>query len=210
LILVSLGWSQASGINFIVSYGAVILTSIGSINPYVANFALYSTALPIIMTAQYLLERVGRRKMLMLSMIGIALINIIDGGLGISEKSTNVNNGAVALYFLFYIAFNLGLGTTIWVSFAELSVGRNRSRLISVSTACVWLFSWLVSFTFPYLYNPDSANLGPKIGFIYGALMFIGATWVYFLLPETAGRSLEEIDEMFALKLPARRFASKC
>ncbi|KFZ09924.1 hypothetical protein V502_08403 [Pseudogymnoascus sp. VKM F-4520 (FW-2644)] len=185
------GWSQASGINFVVSYGGVILTSIGGIDPYVANFALYCTALPVILLAQYLLERVGRRKVLMFSMACIGCINVLD-----------------ALFFLFYIAFNLGLGTTIWVSFAEMSVGRNRSLLMSVSTAFVWFFSWVVSFTFPYLYNPDSANLGAKIGFIYGALMFMGSIWVFFLLPETAGRSLEEIDTMFALEVPARKFAS--
>lgn len=204
-----LGWSQASGINFVVSYGGVILTSIGGIDPYVANFALYCTALPVILLAQYLLERVGRRKVLMFSMTCIGCINVLDGGFGLAKKSAGVNNGAIALFFLFYIAFNLGLGTTIWVSFAEMSVGRNRSLLMSVSTAFVWFFSWVVSFTFPYLYNPDSSNLGAKIGFIYGALMFMGSIWVFFLLPETAGRSLEEIDTMFALKVPARKFASK-
>ncbi|KFY93437.1 hypothetical protein V500_03698 [Pseudogymnoascus sp. VKM F-4518 (FW-2643)] len=202
------GWSQASGINFVVSYGGVILTSIGGIDPYVANFALYCTALPVILLAQYLLELVGRRKVLMFSMTCIGCINVLDGGFGLAKKSAGVNNLAIALFFLFYIAFNLGLGTTIWVSFAEMSVGRNRSLLMSVSTAFVWFFSWVVSFTFPYLYNPDSANLGAKIGFIYGALMFMGSIWVFFLLPETAGRSLEEIDTMFALEVPARKFAT--
>lgn len=208
-IWIILGWSQASGINFVVSYGGVILTSIGGIDPYVANFALYCTALPVILLAQYLLERVGRRKVLMFSMTCIGCINVLDGGFGLAKESAAVNNGAIALFFLFYIAFNLGLGTTIWVSFAEMSVGKNRSLLMSVSTAFVWFFSWIVSFTFPYLYNPDSANLGAKIGFIYGALMFMGSIWVFFLLPETAGRSLEEINTMFALKIPARKFASK-
>ena len=202
-------WNQASGINFVVSYGAVIINSIGTINPDIANLALYCAALPVIMTCQYLFERVGRRKCVMASMVGIGLIDIVDGGIGLGPKTTGFNNGAVAMFFLFYLVFNLGIGGGTWVSLAEINTGNNRSRLMSISTASVWIFAWLVSFTFPYLYNPDSANLGPKIGFIYGSLMLVGSVWVYFFLPETAGRSLEEIDEMFRLGVPARKFVGE-
>ena len=62
-------------------------------------------------------------------------------------------------------------------------------------------------FVLPYIFNPNEANLGAKTTFIFGALCFLCAIYVWFCQPETAGRSFEEIDEMFIKRLPAREFA---
>ncbi len=64
--------------------------------------------------------------------------------------------------------------------------------------------NFVVAFTIPYLLNADGANLGSKLGFIYGAIALLGLIWAFFYLPELGGRSLEEIDEMFEQKIPAR------
>jgi hypothetical protein len=62
----------------------------------------------------------------------------------------------------------------------------------------------VVSFTLPYLL--ETANLESKVGFIYGSICFVGLAWGYFFLPELRGRSLEELEEMFAAKVPLRKF----
>ena len=80
---------------------------------------------------------------------------------------------------------------------------------MSLSTGTNWLFTWLVSFTFPYLFDADAADLGARVGFLYGALTLAAVVWVWFLLPETAGRSLEEIHTLFNDRVPARKFKSK-
>lgn len=67
----------------------------------------------------------------------------------------------------------------------------------------------MVTFTVPYLIDASYANLQSKLGFIYGAIGVLGLIWAYFSFPELMGRSLEEIDEMFVAKLPARKFRSK-
>jgi MFS transporter, SP family, sugar:H+ symporter len=64
----------------------------------------------------------------------------------------------------------------------------------------------VVAFTLPYLQDTPGANLGSKVGFIYGSICFVALIWGYFFLPELKGRSLEELDEMFAAKLPLRKF----
>ena len=66
--------------------------------------------------------------------------------------------------------------------------------------------AWLTTFTAPYFINPASLNWGPQYGFIWAPSCAIAATWVFFFLPETKGRTLEEIDEMFGAKVPARKF----
>lgn len=133
------------------------------------------------------------------------------GALGLSPNKTEAEKKViVAMVYLFMFFFNAGWGPTVWVVCSELSTGPNRGKLMSVSTASNWFWNWLVSFTFPYLFNDDALGLGPKIGFIYGGLAVFGCVWIFFFLPETAGRSLEEIDEMFEKGVPARQFWSKC
>lgn len=87
---------------------------------------------------------------------------------------------------------------------SELSAGRNKTRIMSVSTASFWLVAWAVTFTLPYLF--DNAGLGPQIGWIYGVGTLIALAFVFFCIPETRGRSLEDITEMFEAKLPALKW----
>lgn len=62
------------------------------------------------------------------------------------------------------------------------------------------------SFVFPYLFNPDQANLGAKTSFIFGGLAILCLLYLWIYQPETAGRTYEELDEMFIKRVPARKF----
>lgn len=66
--------------------------------------------------------------------------------------------------------------------------------------------SFLFSFFTPYLLNAPYADLGGKVGFIFGALAICSFFFAYFCVPEMKGRSLEEINEMFDKKIPTRQF----
>ncbi|KFZ20703.1 hypothetical protein V502_03052 [Pseudogymnoascus sp. VKM F-4520 (FW-2644)] len=200
---------QGSGINFITSYGIYFFTQTGIKNSYLAIMGVYFMCFPGIFLASFISERFGRRPTLIVSGILCAATSIVMGGMGlIAEKNESENGAIAAMVFLFLVFFNMGWGPLVWVVCSEISVGRNRGKLMSFSTGSNWFFNWVVSFSFPYLYGADQANLGPKIGFIYGALMILSCFWVYYILPETAGRTLEEIDEMFEAHVPARKFSS--
>lgn len=62
------------------------------------------------------------------------------------------------------------------------------------------------AFTLPYIFNPDEANLGGKVGFIFGGLCVPCIAFLFWFQPETKGRSYEELDEMFMKRIPARQF----
>jgi len=65
--------------------------------------------------------------------------------------------------------------------------------------------AWVVTFTLPYLYNPiGGAGLGLKIGYIYSGGCLLSALFIWLYIGETRGRTLEEINEMFAKRVPAR------
>lgn len=76
--------------------------------------------------------------------------------------------------------------------------------------ACVIsvLTTFVTSFTIPYLINAQYANLGAKVGFIYGAINIIMVLMVFFFIPELKGRTLEEVDQLFASGVPLRNFKS--
>jgi len=87
-----------------------------------------------------------------------------------------------------------------------MSTGRNRQKHLSIGTTLFWVTAWAVTFTLPYLFQPDDgAGLGPMIGFvsyttristkcqIYAFGGFLSVAFVYYVIPETSGRTLEEI-----------------
>ena len=205
-----LALQQGTGINFITGYGVAFFFSVGIENAFLISLGLYLVGIPAVFASAYLIERYGRRQILIASGASCASVLIIMGALGLSANKTEAEKKViVAMVYLFLFFFNVGWGPTVWVVCSEVSTGPNRGKLMSVSTASNWLWNWLVSFSFPYLFNPDEAGLGPRVGFIYGGLSVCATIWVFFFLPETAGRSLEEIDEMFDKGVPARKFSSK-
>ena len=64
----------------------------------------------------------------------------------------------------------------------------------------------LLGFLLPYIFNPDQGDLGAKTGFFYAGLCVIGFVVSFFYVPEMKGRTPDEIDRMFELKLGARAF----
>lgn len=66
---------------------------------------------------------------------------------------------------------------------------------------------WASSFVFPYMINPDAGNLGGKIGFVYGGLTLVGFVGTFFLLPETKGRTIQEVDLLYEHKINPRHFS---
>jgi hypothetical protein len=66
--------------------------------------------------------------------------------------------------------------------------------------------SWVTAFIFPYMFNPDTANLVGKVGFVFGATTLIGFVGTFFLVPEGKDRTAAEMDILFERKTPRRQF----
>ena len=98
------------------------------------------------------------------------------------------------LYIFTYVAT---LGPVPQATLGEMSSNRLRSKTVSIATTVNWLITTFIVCGMPYLLSDDYANLGTKVGFIFGGITVLGTIWMCFYLPETKDRTLEQIDEMF-------------
>jgi MFS transporter, SP family, sugar:H+ symporter len=83
-----------------------------------------------------------------------------------------------------------------------------REKTIMTGTFLGFCVSVLVTFINPFMQDEGYGNLGGRVGFIYGSFSVAAAVWCFFWLPETASRSLEEIDELFENKVSVFKFRS--
>jgi hypothetical protein len=103
-------------------------------------------------------------------------------------------------------------GLAVWPASFAVSAETSALQLRAKTQGLGWMVSAFTSavagLVLPYIFNPDAGNLRGKVGFVYVGVCLIGAGVSWLIVPEMKGRSIGEIDRMFELKLPARKFAS--
>jgi hypothetical protein len=98
------------------------------------------------------------------------------------------------------------IGSVAWVILTEVSTSALRGHTQALATMVQGIVGTAWSFALPYIINPDQANMGGKITFIYGSIMLLSAIAAFLIIPETKGRSFADIDALFNAKVPIRRF----
>lgn len=190
-------FQQVTGINTVIYYAPLIVQSAGISS---ASGAILATAgiglVNVLMTivAMWLIDHVGRRPLLL---IGIAGMIVSLGVLGFVFRMPT--GGALAwlavITLMVYVAsFAISLGPIFWLLIAEIYPLRVRGIAEGTAAGVNWAFNFLVSITFLTLVE----LLGPSLTFWVYALLAI-ASWLfsYYLVPETKGRTLEEIEHSF-------------
>ena len=153
----------------------------------------------------YLVDKVGRRD---LTFYGTGILTVvlwIMGGLAVGGSPAELK-GCVAMILVYCFLYNVTIGATAYVVLTETATARLRVKTIAIGLAVANSLGVMWSFVLPYIFNPDHANLGGKLGFIYGGLCFPCLAFIWWYQPETKNRSYEELDEMFSKKIPARHF----
>jgi sugar porter (SP) family MFS transporter len=184
---------QITGINSVLSYAVVIFERAGA----GANASFMQTVfvglVNVVFTvlALLLIDRVGRRPLLMFGCAGIGVFMVL-ASYGFSIEGEPHSSTLVLIGLLGFVAsFAFSLGPGMWVLFSEIFPNRIRGLAISCvgfvnSTVCV-----IVQFLFPW----EMENLGGARTFlIYGVFAIAGIAFIWRLVPETRGRSLEELE----------------
>jgi sugar porter (SP) family MFS transporter len=192
---------QVTGINTIIYYAPQIFQKAG-LNS--ATTALAATAgigvVNVLSTliAIWLVDRVGRKPLLLAGLVGMALSL---AALGVAQRfgsTFDVNQqlvGPITVGFvgLYIVCFAFSLGPVVWLMISEIFPNRARARAAGISTAANWTANFLVSLSFPVL----QAVLGPSLWFLYAAMGVAAFIFVVRWVPETKGKSLEEISRQW-------------
>ncbi len=91
----------------------------------------------------------------------------------------------------------MSVGPICFVIISEISATQLRARTIAIATAVQALAGIIFTFAMPYMLNSDEADWQGKTGFLFGVISFLCYLWCWFRLPESRGRTFEELDIMF-------------
>jgi MFS family permease len=181
---------QWSGINVIFNYAEDIYRSAGyGISGILFNIVITGTInLVFTLLALGLVDRVGRRALMLFGAAGIGVSHLL---LGITYRA-GVKGLPILLLTLCTIGFYaLSLAPVTWVLISELFPNRVRGLGVSVAVSALWIASFVLTFTFPILQRA----LGSAGTFwTYAGICFAGFVLVRVTVPETSGKTLEEIE----------------
>lgn len=123
-----------------------------------------------------------------------------------SSASTSVRIPLIPILALdtntFKVFFASTWGPGAWVVIGEIYPLPIRSRGVALSTASNWLWNCIIAIITPYMVDPDKGYLQSKVFFIWGSLCACAFVYAYFLIPETKGLTLEQVDKMMEETTP--------
>lgn len=187
-------FQQWCGINVIFNYAEEIFTSAGySVNEMLFNIVITGTVnLLFTLVAMRMVDSWGRRNLMLLGSAGLGIIYFLLG----SSYFLELKGIAVLFLVMFAIAtFAMTLGPITWVVLSEIFPNSIRGAAMAMATTALWLACFVLTYTFPIL----NKMLGASGTFwLYALICLSGFLFIQRKLPETKGKSLEEIENKLA------------
>ena len=199
-------FQQIVGINTVIYYAPTILRFTGSSVSSAITQTVFIGLTNVVFTvvAVLLLDRFGRRVFLLVGTVGLIVSLLV---LGVFFASSGVRHAvpdlALIALILYIASFAIGLGPVFWLMISEIFPLHLRSPAMALCTIANWAFNFLVSFTFLSLVGA----LGRSGTFLlYAALGVLALVFFATRVPETNGRSLEEIEQQLQRKRRGKRW----
>lgn len=196
-------FQQFVGINVVLYYAPEVFRSVGSSTDVALLQTIIVGVINLIFTtiAIMTVDNFGRKPLQIIGALGMAIGMFTLGTAFYSKMSGVVALGAM----LFYVAsFAISWGPVCWVLLAEIFPNRIRSKAMSLAVAAQWVANYLVSWTFPMMDKNSMLNAHFNNGFaywLYGVMGLLAALFMWKFVPETKGKSLEELESQW--KKPA-------
>jgi MFS transporter, SP family, galactose:H+ symporter len=195
---------QVTGINTIIYYAPQIFQRAGLDSAATALAATIGIGvINVISTliAIWLVDRIGRKPLLLAGLVGMtasltALGVALRFGSTIGVNPEWIAPMTVGFIGLYIVCFAFSLGPVVWLMISEIFPNRARARAAAVSTAANWTANFLVSLSFPVL----QVMMGPSLWFLYAAMGVAAFVFISGYVPETKGRSLEDISRQWRVE----------
>ncbi|KAK3048685.1 hypothetical protein LTR09_009994 [Extremus antarcticus] len=209
---------QWTGVNFIFYFSTPFLQSTGAI-PNTFLISLIFTLINVCSTpiSFYTVEKLGRRTLLLWGALGMLICQFIVAIIGVTAGFNHVHpvgpvaadgsqetradnpsavNAQIAFISIFIFFFAGTWGPGAWIVIGEIFPLPIRSRGVALSTASNWLWNTIIAVITPYMVDSNQGNLRSSVFFVWGGLCTCAFVYAYFLIPETKGLSLEQVDKM--------------
>ncbi|KAK2764297.1 hypothetical protein FQN54_008989 [Arachnomyces sp. PD_36] len=178
-------------ISFQMSVGGLGIASVGTI------------------VSWFLLHKFGRRTLYLwgLGMLAVILFAVGFISVGASPDSTSGNYAQAGLMLGWLGVYYLTVGPICYAIISEVSSTRLRNKSVCLSRIVYYIAQIVCNSVNPVMLNPTAGNWRGKTGFFWGGCSFVFFVWTFFRLPETKGKTYEELDILFARRVGARKFA---
>lgn len=192
-------FQQAVGINAVLYYAPRIFESMNMGNPMVQTVIMGIVNIAFTLVAVFTVEKLGRKPLLIWGSIGMAA-----GALGVAMSNVIAVSPIVPVIsiMVYSASFMFSWGPICWVLISEIFPNTIRSQAVAIAVAFQWIFNFIVSSTFVPIYNMTLGDMGDKFGHcfaygLYGVICIIAAWFVARLVPETKGKSLEDMTALW-------------
>lgn len=211
---------QWTGVNFIFYYSTPFLQSTGAIkDPFIISMVFTAVNVGSTPLSFWTVERFGRRTILIVGAFGMLVCQFLVGIIGVTigfnhthpdpndpEASIADNisavNAQIAFIAIFIFWFASTWGPGAWIVIGEIFPLPIRSRGVALSTASNWLWNAIIAVITPYMTHEDRGNMKSSVFFVWGGLCTAAFVYAYFLIPETKGLTLEQVDKMMEETTP--------
>jgi sugar porter (SP) family MFS transporter len=190
-------FNQFSGINFILYYAPEILSKIGlgAKDSLLNSIAIGGTNLIFTFAGLYLIDRLGRKKLLLIGSVGY-IVSLAMVALCFAWHASPV---LLMFFLLLFIASHaVGQGAVIWVFISEIFPNKIRAAGQSFGASVHWVFAAIITLITPYFLDDEDGifkeNPWPIFAF-FAVMMVLQLIWVLTKMPETKGVSLEELEK---------------
>jgi len=203
LVIIAIGTvlsmlQQFTGINAVLYYGADIFEKalgFGKEDVLAQQILLAFVNLVFTFVAMFTVDKFGRKPLLYIGSVGMVIGFLL---LGVSLQQESVGMISLIGVLIFIASFALSMGPVVWVLLSEMFPNKIRSVAMSVAVAAQWAANYVVSQSFPVVMGSETNNSTPWNGslpyFIFIAFILIIVYVTYKFIPETKGKSLEEIE----------------
>ena len=196
-------FQQIVGINAVLYFAPRIFDTMGMGNPMVQTVIMGVINILFTLLAVFTVEKWGRKPLLIYGSIGMAL-----GAFGVALSNLVAGMPAIVAVvsiMVYSASFMFSWGPICWVLISEIFPNTIRGAAVAVAVAFQWIFNFIVSSTFLPMYNMRLGEMGDKFGHmfayaLYGVICVVAAIFVWKLVPETKGKTLEEMNNLWRKK----------